>query len=155
MSAQTATDDRRLFVNGQVYEQGDWYCVLEWMAHKTLALPVEWVEMTFKTAIITDEKVDRYIAAAEAGERVRFNPPKVVHDHGEWSYQTVKGRAPLQINADVRAFFEDLTPGAEWRMSVTSLRHSGRDVESALFARVHPELGVRVVVAGCDPRVSR
>lgn len=148
-----APDDRLLFADGMIYRFGDWICVAEWLAHYSLSLPADWIDCACKPSpgMITQEGIDSYVEAARTGEPVRFNPPKVVRDNGVWNYQTVKGRAPLGINADVRRFFEDLTPGSKWVMTITGIRRNGSPVDSAMFARVHPLLGVRVLVAGSDP----
>lgn len=149
-----STDEpRRLFAEGLIYKLGDWVFVNEWIAHHGLELPAEWLADAIENTAVTQERIDNYVSVVEGRNReaVRFNPPHDVISNGEWTYQSVKGKAPLCINADVRAFFERITPGSRWFMARTSVVETE---DGIVFARVHPELGVRCVVAGCDPRLD-
>jgi len=148
--------DEDLFADGPIWRHGDWIAVPEWLAHTGLALPEDWrrrVQGPYRAKDFT-EKLDGYLADAQGPHRqpVRFNPARKRDEDG-WRYQSVKGGAPISINADVREFFEDLTPGSRWWRFQIGMLYRGDPVDGDAFARISPSLGVRCIVAACDPRL--
>jgi hypothetical protein len=148
--------DRDLFVDGDIWRYGEWIVVNEWIAHEGLSLAPDWLNRAMSPTRHMCQQLalhlDRYLEAVNSRDRipVRFNPPKIVE--GDWRYQSVRGKAPLEINADIRDLMERLTPGSRWYMAETATRYNGERVTGHVFGRVHPVLGVRCVVAGADPR---
>lgn len=152
--------DTRLFAERWIRRTGDWIVVAEWFAHHTLALPAEWLKRATDENAGLAERIEVYHAAALAPTRapVRLHPARdvpSVDGTRTFRYQTIKGRAPLCVNADLIEFFEALTPGARWWLAFPDhLLYEGRVVHAPMVARVHPKMGVRFAVAPRDPRLA-
>lgn len=148
-------NDRRLFADGLIYSCGEWLTALEWIAHKSLDLPADWTEQAIESDRF-EAGIKNYLHAARKSKPVEFGEPsEVVEDGLDWDYQPVIGHEPTTINADVREFFEALTPDAEWRISWTTMKKGDRPVSGPMLSRVTKDDRVVFMVAGCDPLIAR
>lgn len=145
----TDRDDRRLFADGLLYDVGEWVMSQEWIAHKSLDLPLDWLDST-QSGRHLKARMWEYLAAAEDGQSVAFGEPYEVVGNGTWTYQDALGHEPFGINADVREFFEARVPDGQWLLATAHMVQG----DGPIYALAHPEDGVRVVVAGYDPRVG-
>jgi hypothetical protein len=148
-----ADTERRLFADGRLFIVGDWVASMEWIVHKDVDLPAEWMAWTIERAALAPV-LERYVECAASGEAVEFSDPFPVSDNGEWNYQHAVGHEPASVNADARRFFEELTPGCEWVIAEARMRINDNTAEGPLFARIHPELGVRFAIAGCEDGIA-
>jgi hypothetical protein len=147
--------DRRHYAHEGIWKIGEWVATPFWIFHHTVeGLPEHWLKRARVRDVPEDDwqpLIDRYIAAVEDTEhreRPRFAR---AHQAGRWTFQSVYGKAPVGINADVRVLVEALTPGAVWWWCPTTVLHSNKDKAGSVFGRVEGER-ILCIVAGRDPR---
>jgi hypothetical protein len=148
-------DDRRLFADGIIAICGEWVTGMEWIAHKSLDLPADWMDCAIEVDKYASG-IANYLFAALKSEPVEFGETReIIEDGFSWNYTDVIGAPETTVNEDIREFFEALTPGAEWRLSWTSMRaRNARPVDGPLLSRVMPGGEVLFMVAGCNPAVA-